>query len=425
MDINHFLEKISSLIWGNGLVFLLLTAGLLYTIRLKFIQLRLFPFLIKKMHREIKSACRGEGVSQFRTVCMSLGTAMGVGNITGVASALILGGPGAIFWMWVSAFLGMALVYAENYLAVIYRKDSTCCGPIAYLRYGAGSRGLSVFFAVCCTFVSLGMGGMVQVSTFNASLSECCEINPGIVAAITFFAVFVVVSGGAGRIGSAAQILLPLAALCYTITSVWVIVINKERLPQAVESIFSSAFHFESTAGGFMGFLVSSTVSAGIRRGVFSNEAGLGSSPILHSPSCQSSPELQGMCSMLEVFLDTIVCCTLTALVLLTASPCDYSVSGAFSSVLKDYADIFLTVETGIFAFCTIIGWYFCGETSFGYIFGKGKRRLFTAVFSLVSSLGAVFAISAVWSLSDIFNGLMAVPNLLSLFLLVKKVKKE
>ena len=424
MSFTSILEKISGAVWGNGLIFLLLSAGLIYTIKLRFIQFRFIPFLIRSSKNCKKSDSKG--ISQLRTVCMSLGTAMGTGNITGVASAISIGGAGAVFWMWISAFLGMALVYAENYLSASLGKAGSCKGPMAYMEHGLGFKRLAVVFAFFCTAASVGMGGMVQVNAFTVSLSESVYIDPFLLFAVIFAVIFSVVKGGAERISSAAQLLLPLVTVSYVVVSAMVIFRFRNNIIPVFESIFSEAFEFDSAAGGITGFAVSKAVSAGIRRGSFSNEAGLGSSPILHSASDNTSPQVQGMWSMFEVFFDTIVCCTITALTLLTASESKkVTLTGVFAHILGNGTDIFLAVSMGIFAFCTIIGWYFCGETSFTYIFGHDKKRLFTALYSVLAASGALFSLNSVWLLSDIFNGLMAFCNLLALFLLIRHVHRE
>lgn len=412
-----FLEKLSSYVWGGGLIFLLLFTGAVYTVKLGFIQLKTLPYLIKHSKNENRSD--KEGISQWKTVCMSLGTAMGTGNITGVASALALGGAGAIFWMWISALLGMALVYAENSLSVIY-SDSDCKGPMAYLSKGVGSRLLAIIFAVMCLGAAFGMGGMVQVSSLTESINRCADVNKYAAAVIIFLIIFAITSGGAKRIGSAAQTLLPLASVLYTIVCIVLLIKFRDNCSSAFGSIFSQAFGLRQVSGGTVGY----AVSVGIRRGIFSNEAGLGSSPILHSAAESDSPKLQGMWSMFEVFFDTMICCTLTALVILSASP-DGSVAGAFSCVLGGYSDLFLSFEMAVFAFCTVIGWYYCGETAYRFLTGRLSGKNFSLIFSAAASLGAILSLNTIWILSDIFNGLMAFPNLLGLILLIKKVKKE
>lgn len=413
------LERINSYVWGGGLIFLLLFTGAVYTIKLRFIQLRVISYLIKSR----KTGPEGGGISQLKTVCMSLGTAMGTGNITGVASALAIGGPGAVFWMWVSAFFGMALVYAENSLSVRY-SDKDIRGPMAYLAKGLGSKGLAAVFAVCCLLASLGMGGMVQVSSLSDSIKRCADISGFVIAIAVFLAIYLVVRGGSSRIGSAAQLLLPMATVMYAVLCIAVLIMHRDDIIPVFRSIFSNALGLRQTAGGISGYAVSRAVSVGIRRGIFSNEAGLGSSPILHSAAESSSPQLQGMWSMFEVFLDTMICCTLSAAAILCGGG-DMSVNGAFSVVLGAYTDKVIAAVMAVFAFCTVIGWYYCGETAFRYISGKSSAGRFPLVYAAAAASGAVISAGAVWTLSDIFNGLMAIPNLVGLLLLIKKVKRE
>ena len=405
-----FLEKINSYVWGSGLIFLLMTTGIIYTVKLKFIQFRIIPFFRKNPPDR----------KQFRTVCMALGTTMRTGNITGVTSAIAIGGAGAVFWMWVSAFFGMALVYAENTLSMTYSTDDIK-GTMAYLCKGLGSKELAVIFAVFCVFACIGMGGMVQVNTFSGSL-ETLRINKYVIALSAFVLIYLVTSGGAERIGKTAQLLLPVVSVAYMAVCITVLVVFRKNIPDALGEIFGQAFGLRQFAGGISGYTLSRTVSTGIRRGIFSNEAGLGSSPILHSSAENTSPEVQSMWSMSEVFFDTMICCTLTALTVICATE-DFSVQTAFSFVAGEFSVPFLAVSMAIFAFCTVIGWYYCGETAFSYLSGGRYKKLFCIIFSVLASSGAVLTMKTVWTLSDIFNGLMAFPNLVGLVLLMNKVK--
>lgn len=409
---SDLLEKINNLVWGNGLVFLMLATGLVFTVKLRFIQFRLPKFMFSGQKSN------NSGLSQFKTVCMSLGTTMGTGNITGTATALVTGGAGAVFWLWVSAFLGMATVYAENVLSAKYSDESTK-GSMAYLEKGLGMKWLAWIFALFCVLASFGMGGMVQVNTFAESLAETCGISSVIIFAVTFAVIYAITSGGAERIGTSAQYLLPVASAAYAFACFAVIITFRQNISHVFGEIFSKAFDFRSVSGGFTGY----AVSVGIRRGIFSNEAGLGSSPVLHSSAGETDPKTQGMWSMFEVFFDTILCCTLTAVTLMCAGR-NFSVTETFSAVMGNFSKPFVTAELCIFALCTVIGWYYCGETAFRYITGS-ENKLFCIIFALVSSSGALFSAQSVWTLSDIFNGLMAFPNLVGLLFLMKQVKKE
>ncbi|WP_028515644.1 alanine/glycine:cation symporter family protein [Ruminococcus flavefaciens] len=411
------LEKVNSYVWGVVLISLLLMTGALYTFKLRFIQFRMFPYFIKNVKK-------GGNNGQFRTICMSLGTAMGTGNITGVASAISIGGAGAVFWMWISAFFGMATVYAENSLSAQFT-DKKVRGTMAYIEKGLGSKCLAAFFSICCILACFGMGGMVQINALSESMRNCTDIPPFFLSLVLFLLIYAIISGGAKRIGSAAQILLPFATVLYTVLCIFVIAKYSEKLPYVFSQIINEAFGIKQAAGGISGYALSKAVSAGIRRGVFSNEAGLGSSPILHSSAENANNSaMQGISSMLEVFIDTKLCCTLTAIVILCASD-DNTVRTAFFHVMGVKTDIFLAVIMAVFALCTVIGWYYCGETAFKYLFKSRKAAIFAFTFSLTASLGAIFKAESIWTISDIFNGLMAFPNLLALLLLFKHVKSE
>ena len=411
------LEKFNSYVWGVVLISLLLMTGALYTFKLRFIQFRMFPYFIKNVKK-------GGNNGQFRTICMSLGTAMGTGNITGVASAISIGGAGAVFWMWISAFFGMATVYAENSLSAQFT-DKKVRGTMAYIEKGLGSKCLAAFFSICCILACFGMGGMVQINALSESMRNCTDIPPFFLSLVLFLLIYAIISGGAKRIGSAAQILLPFATVLYTVLCIFVIAKYSEKLPYVFSQIINEAFGIKQATGGISGYALSKAVSAGIRRGVFSNEAGLGSSPILHSSAENANNSaMQGISSMLEVFIDTMLCCTLTAIVILCASD-DNTVRTAFFHVMGVKTDIFLAVIMSVFALCTVIGWYYCGETAFKYLFKSRKAAIFAFTFSLTASLGAIFKAESIWTISDIFNGLMAFPNLLALLLLFKHVKSE
>lgn len=409
----NIIEKISDIVWGNGLLFLLILTGVIMTVKLGFIQLRLPYLLIRDGKSENK------GLSQFRTVCMSLGTAMGTGNIAGTASALALGGAGSVFWMCVSAFLGMSIVYAENVLSAKYSTD-TLRGPMAYLENGLRSPVLAWIFALFCVLASFGMGGMVQVNTFTEALGECVNFSKPLVAVVIFFVIWITVSGGGQRISALVQYLLPTATVCYTAICAAVIFIFRGHIAAVLGEIFTQAFSFSSISGGIFGY----AVSVGIRRGIFSNEAGLGSSPLLHSSAETTTPHTQGIWSMFEVFFDTVFCCTLTALAVMCGSE-DFSIIEAASAVLGSHAEVFITAELGIFAFCTVTGWYYCGMTSFSHLTRGRYIKIYALLYSLIASIGTLYAARSLWALSDIFNGLMAFPNLLGILLLINKIDSD
>ena len=410
------LEKVNSYIWGKGLIMLLLLSGAVYTVKTGFVQFRMFPYIFKRLRVSKNKR------SQFRIFSMYLGNAMGTGNITGVASAIGIGGAGAVFWMWISAFTGMALVYAENCLSAKYSRKSIC-GPMAYIRFGVGSRLLSVVFAVCCLLASFGMGGMVQINEMANNIGRIADIPVFLMFTGMFSVIFISISGGSRRISSIAQFLLPVATLSYSFLCVSAIISSECGVPDVFARIFAEALGIKQFFGGVSGYSISKAVSVGIRRGIFSNEAGLGSSPILHSSAENyRSAETQGMCSMLEVFIDTFLCCTLTAVTLLCTGA--QTVYGAFAPVTGKSAEIILAAQMSVFAFCTVIGWSYCGMRAFSYIFGRCPM-IFYFLFSAAAASGAVFRTGELWILSDIFNGLMAFANIFALLYLAKDVRKE
>lgn len=416
----RLLERINEAVWGNGLILLLIGTGLFFTVKLRFVQLRAFTLPIRAHQRR---SAQNRGLSQGKTVCMALGAAMGTGNITGAASAVMIGGAGAVFWMWVSALLGMAIVYAENCLSVKYSSGDVR-GPMAYLSKGVRSPVLAYIFAFMCICAAFGMGGMVQVSSAADAVSVSSPLARPVVAVVSFVLISAVTGGGTKRIGSAASVLLPVASAAYGAACAAVLITFRENIPQAFADILSGAFSVRSAVGGISGLAVSRAVSVGIRRGIFSNEAGLGTSALLHSAAESDSPELQADWAMTEVFFDTVICCTLTALVML-CSPCRDSVGAAFSAVLGRFGAPFIATELAVFAFCTVIGQFYCAGTAFRYITGNESGRTFSLLFAICSSLGAVLTARTVWTLSDIFNGLMALPNLLGLLLLSHNVTNK
>ena len=410
------IERLNSIVWGKGTVFLLLITGILYTIRLKGIQFRLFPYIFRKMRNPTNLS------SKLDTFCMSLGAAMGTGNITGVAYAVKTGGAGAVFWMWISAFTGMAVVYAENALSVKYNGKNVH-GAMAYIKNGVGSNALAIFFAVCCIIAAFGMGGMVQVSVVSESMRECTEFPAIILFILAFIVIYLAICKGSQRISRISRLLLPLATITYFIICLFAVFHFRNRIGEVFLSIFRAAFGLKPVIGGTTGYALSKAVTEGIKRGIFSNEAGLGSSPILHSSAVDTSHETLCMSAMLEVFTDTILCCTITAVTVL-CSPDATTISSSFFTVTGKYTDIILLSITAVFALCTVIGWSYCGLEAFIFIFGEHGKS-FTLIFSLISASGAVIHSETVWQISDLFNGMMIFPNIFALLFLFREVKEE
>ena len=420
----RFLSTLNQLMWGSGLLFLLLGTGLLCLFSGKFAALRSFRLLVRKQ----KSTPKSEGMSAFAASATSLAAAMGTGNIAGVATALTLGGAGAIFWMWAAALVGMALIYAENVLGCRFRRRNKegfpICGAMAYLRFGLQSPKLAAAFAVCCTAASFGMGNMTQSNAMAQTLDAAFSVPPaasGIAAALL---TGVVILGGAKRIGKFTCAVIPLLSAAYLLAAGVVIWKFRENLDSAFSSIFDGAFGISAAGGGISGAAVQHAMSVGLRRGVFSNEAGLGSSSILHGDADIESPERMGLFGMCEVFVDTFVCCTATALVILCTGVLDSSADGgvlvlaAFRMGMGTAADVLLPPMIALFALCTLIGWSYCGSSAFGYLTNGKYIRSYRLVFCLAAGIGAVMRLETVWVLADIANAGMAYCNLPALLLL-------
>ncbi len=427
------LDFINNIVWSDALLILLLGTGLMMSLKLRFFQVVKLPLLFKKTFFSLftKGKRNGsQGVSQLQAAAAALGASMGTGNIIGVAAALTIGGAGAVFWMWVSAVLGMALSYSENYLGVLYKNKSIGGAP-AYLELGTGKKWLGVLFCLFCVLASLGMGNMTQINSISRSLSDAAGIPTIYTGVVCGGLVFVIISGGIKRIGKVSQFLLPVISICYIVAAIGVIAVNYENLPHAVSQIFRGAFGIGAAAGGISGEVIRRSINTGLRRGVFSNEAGLGSSTLFHAAADNAAPQVQGMWAAAEVFIDTIVCCTLTALALLTSGSLGSGkegtalVSEMFGCIMGEGAEWFTAAAVVLFAFATVISWFYCGECCVRYLFGEGSVAYYKVVFAMCVVVGAYLRLDTVWTLSDIFNGLMALPNLAGLIMLRKKVKWE
>lgn len=446
-ELIHGLQK---LVWGPGMLVFFLGTGIRFTIQSDFFQIRKIHIWLGKTigslwkNKDVKKTGKEHAISQFQSFCTALAATLGIGNITGVATALIFGGPGAIFWMWVSAFFGMMTNYGENYLGIRYRyKDKNgrwIGGAMVYMERGLNSRFLAVLFAVCCLAASLGMGNMVQGNSMAKGLETAFSIPPFLTGTICMILVAIISAGGVKRIASLTEKLVPFMAGIYFLGALAVLAINWQAVPGAVKLIFTQAFQLKAGAGGIAGYTMGQAVRMGIARGIFSNEAGLGSSVMAHAQTDVQSPEIQGMWGILEVFIDTIVGCTVTALVILTSGvyqPELYlkqisqgieTIDGttltgqAFAAVIP-WGEQFLAAATALFAFATIAGWSYFGEQTAAYL-GKEKGAFLYRLFYVLLTLpGCILAPSLIWELSDAFNGMMALPNLIALFFLGKEVK--
>ena len=445
-ELIHGLQR---LVWGPGMLVFFLGTGIRFTLDSKFFHIRKIHILMGKTLGALKNVRKTEkehSISQFQSFCTALAATLGTGNITGVATALIFGGPGAVFWMWVSAFFGMMTNYAENYLGIRYRykdqKGRWKGGAMVYMEKGLNSRVLAVLFAICCLIASLGMGNMVQGNSMAKGLESAFGIPPFITGSVCMILLAMIVTGGVKRVAALTEKLVPLMAGIYFLGALAVLAANWQAVPQAMSLIFTQAFQIRAGAGGAAGYTVRQAIRMGVARGIFSNEAGLGSSVMAHVQSDVESPQVQGMWGMLEVFIDTMVGCTVTALVILVSGvyqPELYldqisrgieTIDGttltgqAFGAVIPWGAQ-FLAAATALFAFATIAGWSYFGEQTAAYLGKERGAAVYRYIYILITLPGCIMAPSLIWDLSDAFNGMMALPNLVALFFLGKQVKYD
>ena len=447
--INTVLGKIDSFVWGIPLIALILLSGLFLTIRLKGVQFRKLPHAFKKMFANEKSGQHGE-VSSFAALCTALSATIGTGNIVGVATAVVAGGPGALFWMWLAALVGMATKYSECLLSVKYRQVTEdghiIGGPFYYIEKGMGSKfkWLAKIFAVFGVCVGLmGIGTFTQVNGIASAVNNFFDANNSwtvsifgidyswtvvIAAIVVAFFVALVIIGGIKRISSVAQVIVPFMAITYVILTVLIIGFNITKVPGAFATIVKSAFGVRAPAGGALGAMMVA-MQNGIARGIFSNEAGLGSAPIAAAAAHTDEPAKQGLISMLGTFIDTIIICTMTGLAIVITGAWDMGLQGvavttkAFQIGLPfpgEVASFLLMICLIFFAFTTILGWDYYSEKCLEYLTGgrMGIVKAYRWVYIACVFFGPFMTISAVWTIADIFNGLMAIPNLIALLAL-------
>ncbi len=430
-------EAINQIVWGPITLVLFLAVGVWFTWKTGWLQLTKIPLIF---HNTLGSLGRNrrqkkDGISPFQAMSTALAGTMGVGNITGIATAMTLGGAGAIFWMWISAFFGMMTKYAEVLLAVRYRQKGASGyfgGPMYYMEKGVGSRTLAVIFSVLCVAASLGVGNMTQSNAISLAASQLWTLPPWLTGLLIALVIGLVIIGGIRRIAAVTEFMIPFLSLAYLLCSLTVLILQAHRLPWAFGLILSSAFTPSSAVGGIAGYTVSQAIRFGFSRGIFSNEAGLGSAPIAHAAADSAHPAAQGMWGIFEVFADTLVVCTLTALVILTSGVADGGFTGAgmtaaaFSRVLGPWGGRIVSFSLIFYAVAAIIGWSFYGEQSLAYLMPNRKNAVFfyRILFLACCFLGAVAKLDLVWGIADTLNGLMAAPNLLALLTLSDVVKK-
>lgn len=430
------LNAIDDFIWGPPLIILLFGSGIFLTIRLGLIQVFRLPLALKLI---FSAKSNGEGdVSSFKALCVALAATVGTGNIVGVATAVKVGGPGAVFWMWMAAFFGMATKYAEGLLAVKYRttdeKGEIAGGPMYYIKNGMGEEWapLATFFAIACVLVSLlGIGTFPQVNAIVDSLEIAFGINKTMSDIILTVFVAAVTIGGLQSISKVSSKIVPFMAMMYIAISVGLILQNLDKVPAAISLIISSAFSGHAALGGFAGSTMMMAVQKGIARGIFSNESGLGSAPIAAAAAKTKWAAEQGLVSMTGTFIDTIIICTMTGLALVLTGVWCGPASGAqmtteaFSLCYGQSGAQFLTISLVLFAFTTILGWNYYGERACIYVFGNKGVMPFRIIFVALVASGAFLKLDAIWIIADIVNALMAFPNLIALIALSPVIVSE
>ena len=431
----ELLKALDAFVWGPPLLILLVGTGIYLTIRLGLLQVARLP----KAFQLIFTKDKGHGdVSSFAALCTALAATVGTGNIIGVATAIKVGGPGALFWMWMAAFFGMATKYAEGLLAIKYRtKDANGAvagGPMHYILLGMGEkwRPLAIFFALAGVLVALlGIGTFTQVNSITESIQNTAQIDPAITALVLSVFVAIAVFGGLKSISKVSTAVVPFMAIVYILGTLIVIFFNIEKIPATLALIFTSAFSPVAAVGGFAGSTIRTAIQNGVARGVFSNESGLGSAPIAAAAAKTNEPVEQGLISMTGTFIDTLIICTLTGLTILVTGVWSGELNGvaltqsAFSMVFSDFGSIVLTIFLVLFAFTTILGWNYYGERCFEFLFGVRFIWLYRVVFVLMVLLGGFIELDMVWIIADIVNALMALPNLIALLVLSPVVIAE
>ncbi len=446
--LNDWLNRFA---WGPATIFLLALAGLLFSVGTGFFQLhRWKTWLAATLGAALKGGQSGDGkgISAFQSACTALAATLGTGNIAGVATALAAGGPGAIFWMWLSALLGTMTAYAENVLAGLYRGKNSRGEPVGgamfYIEQGLHSRALAVLFAFFCTLGSLGMGNMAQANSIASGMQDSFGVPPLVTGLVVAGAIAFTIVGGIKRVGRVTEKIVPVMAIGYTVGAVAIIAANWRSLPAVTALIFEEAFSVRAGLGGAAGYGVARALRVGVARGVCSNEAGLGSSVMANSAS-GGTPVGQGMWGIFEVAVDTLFMCTLTGFSILCSGaydPARYAAalgtpgfdalpngaaltSNAFRQVFGPFGGAFVAVSLVLFAFSTLLGWSFYGAQAVEYLWGPRACGIYKAVFVVVIVIGCVAKLELVWQISDTFNGLMALPNLLAILWLSPKVFRE
>ena len=447
MDISQFLNDVNDFVWGPIMLALLVGTGIFLTIRLKFLPWINLWYAIKMIFR--KKANHEGDITPFASLMTALSATVGTGNIVGVATAMVLGGPGALVWMWVSAAFGLSTKYAESVLAVKYRENNSvgemAGGPMYAMKNGIGGgfgRFMAFLFALFAVCASFGIGNMTQANSIAAALNTSFDIPTSVTGIVIMVCALAILMRGIHSIGKVSSVIVPSMAAFYFIFAVIAICLNIENVPAGLAEIFRMAFSTEAAAGGVGGSIIATMLTSmrwGVARGVFSNEAGMGSAPIAAAAARTDHASRQGYVNMTGTFFDTMIICMLTGLVIASSGmlgaidiETGKLVSGAqltilaFSSVFGEYAKFVVSISLTLFAFSTILGWEYYGEKSLEYLVSnRVVIYMYRALFSCITFIGATQTLEVVWNFSDTMNGLMAIPNLLCLLILNKDIANE
>lgn len=445
MDFATVVSDINSFVWGPYMLALLVGTGIFLTLRLGFLQVRTLPYALKLAFSPNQQDHKSEGdISHFHALMTALAATIGTGNIAGVATAVFTGGPGAVFWMWVTAFFGMATKYGEAILAVKYRTvdeaGEMAGGPMYYIERGLKLKWLGMTFAFFGAFASFGIGNMTQTNSVALAMSGTFGVNPIITGIILAILTAAVILGGIKSIGRVTGIVVPFMAVFYVIGGLIIIGLNLDKVGPAFALIFSDAFSGQAVAGGALG----TVIRYGVARGVFSNEAGLGSAPIAAAAAKTDHPGRQALVSMTGTFLDTIVVCSITGVVLAMAGLYSGGPSGAeltiasFDAFLPGIGKYIVSIGLIFFAYSTVLGWSYYGEKCFQYIFSRSAVKYYRYAFVIAAFVGCTLELDLVWNIADTLNGAMAIPNLIGLlglsgviasetkdFMAIRKSEKE
>lgn len=430
--IESLVSTLSGWVWGPPMLILLVGTGLYLTILLKGMQFRALPHAFKLIFQ--KDHGHAGDISHFAALMTALAATVGIGNIVGVATAITLGGPGAVFWMWMTGLVGMATKYSEAVLAVKYREHGEHGmrgGPMYYLAKGANLPKLAWLFALFTALATFGIGNMTQANAVAGIFQSTFNIEPWVTGVTLMLLTGLVILGGIKSIGRFTSYLVPFMIVGYVAASLVVLALNASEIPQALSLIFYHAFNPIAAGGGFAGAAVAAAIRYGVARGVFSNESGLGSAPIAAAAARTKDPVTQALVSMTQTFIDTLVVCSMTALVILTATPWTQGVGAAqltslsFAETLGASGEVLVAIATALFAYSTLLGWSYYGEKAIEYLAGTRSIRIYRVVFVAVVVIGAMMKLEFVWNFSDLMNGMMAIPNLIALLLLSKIIKQE